>query len=316
MTSFTDTTESSDAHSVNSATRSSQSRPTFVLEGQSENSTPLLEKLYRGVTSPTRLLPDFLIIGTQRGGTTSLYEYLHTRPCIQLANIKDTHFFDKKYHKGLKWYQGHFPTWLEKAYAQQARRQDFVIGEASPSYLFHPHVPKRVKQALPRVKLIVLLRNPVDRAYSQYYHAIQLGHETLSFWEAIDLEEERVCQEREKILKDEHYYSHAYKHLSYLSRGIYVEQLQAWMNLFPSEQFLVLKSEDFYADPATILKDVLTFLNVPVVEQQLRKKEYKQYNNNSYSKMDAGLRSRLVEYFKPHNARLYDFLGVDFGWDK
>src|SRR5207248_10393615 len=105
-------------------------------------------------------------------------------------------------------------------------------------YLFHPHVPKRVVQVLPHVKLIVLLRNPVDRAYSQYYHAIELGHETLSFEEAIASEEERTAQERAKLLRDEHYYSHAYKHRSYLTRGIYVEQLQAWMQLFPREQFL------------------------------------------------------------------------------
>jgi Sulfotransferase domain len=316
MTSFTDTTRSSDIHAVNSTARANQSRPTSTLGVQGDGTTSLLEKLYRGATSPIRLLPDFLIIGTQRGGTTSLFHYLETHPCIKAANIKDTHFFDKKYGKGLAWYRGHFPTFLEKTYAHRVLNHAFVTGEASASYLFHPHTPKRVAQVLPHVKLIVLLRNPVDRAYSQYYHAIELGHETLSFEEAIQSEEERTRQERAKILKDERYYSHAYKHLSYLSRGGYVEQLQVWMNLFPREQFLVLKSEDFYADPAAILKEVMSFLNVPVAESHLRKKEYKQYNNNSYSKMDAAMRTRLVEYFKPHNARLYDYLSVDFGWDK
>jgi hypothetical protein len=169
---------------------------------------------------------------------------------------------------------------------------------------------------MPSAKLIVLLRNPVDRAYSQYYHAIELGHETRSFEEAIQGEEERTAQEREKTLKDEHYYSRTYKHLSYLTRGIYVDQLQAWMKLFPREQFLILKSEDFYADTATALKEMFTFLNLPPLEIELREKAYKQYNNNSYAEMDAGLRKRLVEYFKPHNARLYQLLGVDFGWDK
>src|SRR5437870_1455496 len=105
-------------------------------------------------------------------------------------------------------------------------------------------------------------------------------------------------------------------HLSYLRRGIYADQLQAWMGLFPREQFLVLKSEDFYADPAATLKQVLAFLNVPEAEAQLRKQKYRQYNNNTYSKMDAGLRKRLIEHFEPHNARLYDFLGVSFGWDQ
>src|SRR5438067_227401 len=148
------------------------------------STTSALGKFYRGMTHSWRLLPDFLIIGTQRGGTTSLYHYLKTHPCVESATTSDTHFFDKKFSKGLGWYRGHFPTWMEKYYAQM-RGQRFVTGEASSSYLFHPHVPKRVVQVLPHVKLIVLLRNPVDRAYSQYYHAIELGHETLSFEEAI-----------------------------------------------------------------------------------------------------------------------------------
>jgi hypothetical protein len=175
-----------------------------------------------------------------------------------------------------------------------------------------------VAAALPHVKLIVLLRNPVDRAYSQYHHAVELGHETIpTFEEAIEGEEERTAREREKILQDEHYYSEQYKHLSYLSKGIYVDQLQAWMALFPKEQFLILKSEEFYADPAASFKDVLAFLNLPEVETPVRKTAYKQYNNNAYSsKMDPATRKRLIEYFKPHNARLYDLLGVDFGWDK
>ena len=276
-----------------------------------------LEKLYRGLTAPIRLLPDFLIIGTQRGGTTSLFRYLQMHPCINPAVNKDLHFFDRRYSKGLAWYRGHFPTALEKYYTQRLQGRTFVTGEASPSYLFHPYTPKRVAQAMPRVKLIVMLRNPVSRAYSQYNHAVELGHETLSFEETIELEEERVAGEQKKILENEYYYSEDYKHRSYLSKGIYVDQLQTWMKLFPREQFLILKSEDFYANPASSFKQVLTFLGVPETELQVEEKEYKNYNNNVYSsKMDPQMRQRLIEYFKPHNARLYDFLGVDFGWDK
>ena len=133
---------------------------------------PPLEKLFRGITFPIRLLPDFLIIGTQRGGTTSLHRYLDAHPCVGPAANKDLHFFDRRYHKGLAWYQGHFPTFIEKYYAEHLRGRAFVTGEASPSYLFHPFAPKRVAKAMPHVKLIVLLRNPIDRAYSQYHHAV------------------------------------------------------------------------------------------------------------------------------------------------
>src|SRR5205814_4492664 len=124
----------------------------------------------------------------------------------------------RRFHKGLSWYRSHFPTKLEKACAEQLRRLTLVTGEASPSYLFHPHAPKRVAQVLPHVKLIVLVRNRVSRAYCQYHHAIELGFETLSFAEAIEAEEERTAKEHEKILKDERYYSEEYKHRSYLTK--------------------------------------------------------------------------------------------------
>ena len=311
-------TKSPDARSARGVTSSEQKlREAAARKGNKQDGeTPLFEKLYRGITSPLRLLPDFLVIGTQRGGTTSLYNYLQAHPCIEPSSTKEIHFFDRRFNRGLTWYRGHFPTGVEKYYAQSLRRRAFVTGEASPAYLFHPHAPGRVARALPHVKLIVLLRNPVDRAYSQYFHAVELGLEMLSFEEAIKDEVERTAGERAKILQDEHYDSYAYMHRSYLSRGIYVEQLQTWMSLFPREQFLILKSEEFYADPADSVKQVLAFLDLPLEEPELRKQDYKQYNNTTYSRMDAGLRKRLIEYFEPYNARLYDFLGANFGWDK
>ncbi|MEO8954889.1 MAG: sulfotransferase domain-containing protein [Ktedonobacteraceae bacterium] len=315
MKSSLDTTRSSDARSK--GTTSSAQPASDAREINTSIPIPLPDKFYRGITNPIRLLPDFLVIGTQRGGTTSLFHYLEEHPYIQAAVNKDLHFFDRKYNKGLAWYRGHFPTRIEQYYAQRIRGHAFLTGEASPSYLFHPYAAKRVAQAIPHVKLIALLRNPVSRAYSQYHHAVELGHETLSFAEAIKDEEERTAREQEKIRQDPHYYSEEFKHRSYLTKGIYVDQLLMWMTLFPREQFLILKSEDFYADSAATFKKVLTFLNLPAVELEQEKQAYKQYNNNIYSsKMEPAMRKRLVEYFKPHNARLYEFLGVDFGWDK
>ena len=316
MNTFTNTPKTVDGQPTGGTASSEQEQHNSAtpLKGmQRESETPLIAKFYRGITSPLRLLPDFLVIGTQRGGTTSLYHYLEELPCIAPATTKEIHFFDRRFNKGLAWYRGHFPTRLERQYEQRFHKRAFVTGEASPSYLFHPHVPRRIARALPHVKLIVLLRNPVDRAYSQYYHAVELGLETLSFEAAIKDEEERTARERAKIMQDEHYESYAFKHLSYLSRGIYVDQLQTWMSLFPREQFLILKSEDFYADPASSVKQVLSFLDIP--ESEMKEQSYKQYNNTTYSSMDSVLRKRLVEYFEPHNARLYDFLGIDFGWD-
>lgn len=276
-----------------------------------------IEKLYRGITYPIRLLPDFLLIGTQRGGTTSLYNYLIARPGVGPAFVKELHFFDKKFHKGPAWYRAHFPTSIQKYYSEYIRKQVFVTGEASAFYMFHPHVPKRVSQVIPQVKLIALLRNPVDRAYSQYHLEVELKRETLSFEEAIEREEERIGKEREKVLKDEHYVSFDFSRYSYLARGIYVDQLRTWMSFFPREQLLILKSEDFYADPVAALEQTSKFLNLPELELHERKKKYKLHNyiNTPYPKMDAATRKRLIEYFEPHNARLYEFLGLNFGWD-
>ena len=314
-------TKSPDTDLSNSKTeraKNATTRPADNREMNDGKRIPPFEKFYRGISFPIRLLPDFLIIGTQRGGTTSLHRYLDTHPCVGPAANKDLHFFDRRYHKGLAWYRGHFPTSIEKYYAEHIRRHPFVTGEASPSYLFHPYAPKRVAAAMPHVKLIILLRNPVDRAYSQYHHAVELGHETIpTFEDALDAEEERIAREEEHILKDEHYYSEQYKHLSYLTKGIYVDQLRRWMDLFPREQFLILRSEDFYADSATTYQEVLTFLGLPQAELQGRKKGFKQYNNNAYSsKMDPATRKRLIEYFEPYNAQLYELLGVDLGWDR
>src|SRR5947209_14940507 len=241
MKSSVDTNKSSAAtpsRGVISADQNSSTSSYPAIAVQEKSTTSLPAKLYRGFTSPIRLLPDFLIIGTQRGGTTSLYHYLQTHPCIAPATIKEVHFFDRRFHKGLAWYRGHFPTWIEKYYAQRFRCRTFLTGEASPSYLFHPHAPGRIAKVLPHVKLIVLLRNPVDRAYSQYYHVVEHSYGTLSFEEAVRDEEERIAKERARVLEDGRYDSYAFRHLSYLSRGIYIDQLQVWMSLFPREQFL------------------------------------------------------------------------------
>ncbi len=279
---------------------------------------------YRKSTSSLRLLPDFIIIGTQRGGTTSLYYYLTSYPGIAKALMKEVHFFDDHFQEGTPWYRAQFPTHFQRTYVERVRGQHFLTGEASPYYLFYPPAPKRVKALLPRVKLIVLLRNPVDRAYSHHWLATLEGHETLPFAEAIEREMQRTAGEQEEILRDEQYASFNHRHFTYLARGIYVDQLQHWMNFFPREQFLILKSEDLYKDTASTFKRTLAFLAVPTTasEDQQDFKQYREPNRRGYQneetppKLDAKMRAYLIEYFKPHNARLYEFLDQDFGWDQ
>lgn len=276
--------------------------------------------MYRMATNQARLLPDFLIIGGQRCGTSSLYYYLTEHPGIISSSTKETHFFDEEFHNGTGWYRSHFPTALYKNYIQRVRKQEVRTGEGTPYYILYPHTPKRVAQLRPHMKLIALLRNPVDRAYSQYWIEVKARYETWSFEDAIRGEKERVAGELEKMLKDENYYSFSYRHFAYVDRGIYVDQLQRWREYFSEEQLLVLKSEDLYKDPAAVMKQTLDFLEV---ESGNLNKEYKNYRRPSKKgykhkevqpPIDPAMRQYLVDYYKPHNQRLYDFLGVDFGW--
>jgi hypothetical protein len=268
-------------------------------------------KAPRVLTARMRLLPDFLIIGAQRCGTTSLQRYVIHHPCVAPSFRKEVHFFDRNLRKGITWYRGHFPSVPYKYYVTTILGRRFMTGEASAAYVFYPHAPRRILEALPQVKLIILLRNPVDRAYSHYQHEVSLKYENLSFEEAIQQEPERLCGEREKMLVDEGYDSHRYRHYSYLSRGVYADQLEVWMGLFPKEQICILRSEDFFAEPGRVFQQVLRFLELPPWDLP----QYKQYNAREYATMHAATRKRLVEYFEPHNRRLHELVGRNFAWD-
>ena len=270
--------------------------------------------LYRLITSPVRLLPDFLIIGGQKCGTTSLYNYVIEHPNVLPARNKETRFFHtRRYEKGGLWYRASFPSEVRKRRAEKEGGQKLITGESTPEYLFFPHVPARVRNTVPQAKLIVLLRNPVDRAYSHYHHKVRNGRETLSFAEAMEREEQRLAGEVERVLAYPSYYSYNLDHYSYLRRGIYVEQLKAWMRYFPEEQFLILRSEDLYEDAPAVVGRTLEFLGLPTPAVE----SYPKHNAGGYEEeMDPAMRRRLVEDFKPHNQRLYEYLGTDFGWDR
>jgi hypothetical protein len=275
------------------------------------------------MTGRLRLLPDFLIIGGQRCGTSSLYYYLTEHPAILPASTKEPHFFDEYFARGQSWYRTQFPTSLRKGLGMQV-----LTGEGTPYYLVYPHAPRRASELVPQAKLIALLRNPVDRAISQYWIERQAGFEKWSFEDAIKGEEERLAGELARMQHDEHYYSHSFRHFSYLTRGIYVEQLQNWLRFYPREQMLILKSEDLYKDPGAVLEQALAFLGVRAsghTGHAGRYTEFRNYRRPSKKgyrkqvvppKLDGRLRDYLSDFFEPHNARLYELLGVDFGWGR
>lgn len=270
-----------------------------------------VEWTVRRISSPLRALPDFLIVGAQRAGTTSLYNYLAAHPSVVPALKKETLFFANYYHRGLGWYRAHFPLASRVGSRDDRRYPRYVTGEASPYYLFHPLAPGRAVQTVPGARIIVLLRNPVERAYSHYHHEVAMGLETLPFEEAIEREEERLSGEENRLLRDDSYRSLAYQNYSYLARGIYIDQLARWVHHFGRERILVLRSEHFQQDPAQVLAQATRFLGLPTCGLS----DYRRYHETRQAPMDPATRERLYAYFAPHNRRLYEFLEMDLGWE-
>ena len=260
---------------------------------------------YRELTSKDRVLPNFIVIGVQKGGTSSLFRYLSQHPDVLPGYKKEVKFFDGHYQKGLDWYRYNFPL------IKQMDDPNAQTGEASPSYVIHPLVPQRIKESLPNIKLILLLRDPVARAYSQYHGNLRKGSEVLSFQDAIEQEASRLDGQRDGIIADQKYPMYKYLTFSYLTRGIYIEQLKNWYESFSREQILILKSEDFFDNPPKVYPRVLKFLGLA----DLNLKNYEIYNYGRYETMDAETEKKLRAYFYPHNQELYDYLGTSFDWE-
>jgi Sulfotransferase domain len=256
----------------------------------------------RRVNASRRPLPGFLILGAQKAGTTSLHEYLCEHPLVSSSTVKEVHYFDLAYARGPGWYRAHFHV---------PRQVDEIAGEASPYYLFHPLVAERVARDLPAAKLIVLLRNPIERAYSHHNHERALGFETLGFEQAIAREPERLRGEEERILSEPGYSSFAHQHHSYIARGRYAEQLERWFARIGRERILVLAAEELFERPAEAVLTAQRFLGL----EPLPPSDLTARNARSYAPLDDDARQRLREAFKPHNERLYGLLGRDLEWD-
>lgn len=261
----------------------------------------------RRLSSSRRKLPEFMIIGGQRCGTTSLYKYLTYHPDVVPAFIKETHFFDRAYPRGIDWYRSFFPI-----SSSSGPKVTKITGEATPYYLFDPHVPARVAEAIPDIKLIILLRNPVDRAYSHYQFESRIGKEKLSFEEAIVREREKFAEEEARVINDPTYSSDIFSRFSYLARGLYLKQLKRWREHFAEDQFLIIESDDFYNNTAVVLSSVFWFLGLYDVLVPDRKT----YNSAVYEPMPDHIRSQLVDHFAPYSQQLYQYLGRDFKWNK
>lgn len=267
-------------------------------------------------TERLRGLPDFLIIGGKRCGTTTLYWHLVQHPCVAplfpgAKHIKGVHYFDWSFERGIGWYRSHFPSALRRRAVRRRTGHDAVAGEASSSYLFHPHAPARAALVVPEVKVIVLLRDPVDRAWSHYRARVRKEAESLSFEEALAAEPDRLRGERERVLADGSYRSYPLEQQSYASLGLYLEPLTAWRTSFPPEQVLAVRTEDLAAEPEQTYRSVLRFLDLP----DWTPSEFRRMNvGQGAMEMAPATREDLAERFTEPNARLAEYLGRSMEW--
>lgn len=265
------------------------------------------------LTSGTRMLPGFLMVGTQRGGTTSLFRALAAHPAVVQPNFhKGVHYFDVNYARGQGWYRGHFPvrTLAERRVAAATEGARPVAFESAGYYMHHPLAPERIVRDLPGVKLIALLRDPVIRAYSAHKHELARGFETVPFERALDLEPERLAGEVEKIKADPAYLSHAHRHHSYVDRGQYADQIGRLFELFGRDRVHVAYAEDFFAEPEPCFAAILEFLGLPA----WRPASFEQHNARPGSPLPEHLHRRLAGHYAPWDDELAALLGAEPAW--
>ena len=198
-------------------------------------------------------VPDFLGLGVQKGGTTTLHTLLAAHPQLMLPKKKELHFFTHRYWRGKRWYGRQF----------RAATPDQRCGEITPYYIFHPLVPERIHRCCPKARLIVLLRDPVERALSQFFHSQRFGLELLPLEQALAAEPARL-RHAEKALKrgrrDKSHQEH-----SYVARSKYELQLQRYEQLFSRDQLWIGRSEDLFEHPELVWRELLQWLELDVI---------------------------------------------------
>jgi len=249
--------------------------------------------MFRLPTSKKRMSPSFLLLGGQKCGTTTLYDQISRNKQVLPSTMKEIHYFDNNYNKSFNWYRAHYPL----------KTSEKITGEATAFYLFHPLVAERVKKTFPDIKLIIIVRNPVKRAFSQYQHNIRLKRENLTFDKAIKMEETRL--KNEPILENKLLFSHWFH--SYKKMGCYIEQIKNWLKYFKREQLFITSLELLNMESKNTINDIFTFLqldneNFSILKEAENVGGYKE-------KMNKNTEIELSEYFESYNKELFNFVG-------
>lgn len=272
--------------------------------------------LWRLATARLRTLPDLVILGAQRAGTTSLYQYLADHPLFVPPITKEIHYLDRHATRSQTWYRANFPMAAYNRLIELRHGHRPITGEATPGYLFHPAAAERMAQFDddPRVdgdpKFVAALRDPVDRAYSHYHHTRRAGWEPLPFEQALEAEDLRLAGQVEMHRRDPDHVDPTFFRYSYKARGRYAEQLERWFDRFDRDRFLILFSQELFEDPNATVRRVTDFLDLPPMEIEAPEP----YNKGSYEGMDPSLRDRLEAEFEPHDRRLSKLMDRELPW--
>ncbi len=264
---------------------------------------------YGRLTAPARMTPSFLICGGQRCGTTSLYRALAGHPVVMKAVLhKGVHYFDVSYSRGMSWYKAHFPRQRHADRITEKYGVPAQTFESSPYYMYHPQAAARIARDLPAAKLVVLVRDPVERAYSQHHHEVARKFESeKNFGNALALEPARLHREEERLAADPRYYSFAHQHHAYRARGEYARYLSVMAQLVGRERIHVVESERFFAEPEQVYDEVCAFLGLPT---DLPRPAFERHNARPrQSDMDPGLRRELASHYASHDEALITWLG-------
>ncbi|WP_107764751.1 sulfotransferase family protein [Nocardioides terrigena] len=262
-------------------------------------------------TAGHRQLPSFVLVGAQRAGTTSFFRALQSHPLVHSANYhKGVNYFDVNYDKGFAWYQGHFPTTSYLQRRTHANAGEPMTFEASGYYMFHPRAAERIARDLPDVRILMMLRDPVERAYSAWKHEHARGFETESFERALELEEQRLDGEVERMCLDDSYQSARHRHQAYRLRGEYADQLLRMRDFIPHDRIHVIESESFFEHPEATYGGVLEFLGLP----QVMPDRFDRWNGRPSSPMLDTTRAQLHKHFEPHDRALARLLEREPAW--
>lgn len=267
-----------------------------------------VRRLRGHLLGPRHVLPDYIIIGAARSGTTHLLGQLNAHPNV-LPGPRETHFFDThRYAYGVGWYRLRFPASGEKKRASEGGLDPVLTGESSPSYLAHPSVPARLARAVPDAKLLVLLRDPAMRAASHWAWCLRQCGETRSFKDAVEAEIGPVGDDGgirvppDRRLGDP----------LIVRRGLYQPQLERWHSHFPPDRIMVIQSERWFRDPPTVMNEVCRYLGLPEQDELPR---VMRNRNKPHEPYDEDVIEHLREFYRPWNERLAAYLGQDLDWN-